>query len=154
MQKLLRRVRGALGMGLTWGLACGALLGPFPRWVLGMESDLPFGLLFAGLGFISGVIFSAMLVVVERKRRFDQLSIPRFAVFGATGGLIIAAFFVRGTALSVGNIATISALFACASAACATGSLLLARRAATAQIGSGEEALLLEGSHKQSGTGL
>jgi hypothetical protein len=50
-----RRIRAAIGMGLTWGAAwfgAGLLLARVP----GFYSDLPFALLFAPLGFVTGII--------------------------------------------------------------------------------------------------
>jgi hypothetical protein len=128
MRKLLRRVRGAIGMGLTWGAAWSAL-GFVPRWIFGIGSDLPFPLLLGGLGFIAGVTFSGLLVLIDRRRRFDQLSLPRVAAWGAAGGLLLSALFVRGTSLGWGEVVAISTTFAVACAACASGSLAVARRA-------------------------
>src|SRR5215469_13332979 len=96
MRNWLRRIRGAIGMGFTWAAAWFAV-GFVPRWVFGIESDLPFPILFFGLGFISGVMFSGILVLTEGRRRLDQLSLPRFAGWGAVGGLLLSALFVRGT---------------------------------------------------------
>ena len=128
MRKWLRRVRGAIGMGFTWAAAWSAV-GFVPRWVFGIDSDLPFGLLFGGLGFIAGVTFSGLLVLAEGRRRFDQMSLPRFAVWGAAGGLLLGALFVRGTSAGWSEMLAIPATFAVACAVCASGSLALARRA-------------------------
>ena len=128
MRNLLRRIRGAIGMGFIWAAAWFSV-GFVPRWVLGINSDLPFPILFGGLGFIAGVTFSGLLVLTEGRRRFDQMSLPRFAVWGAVGGLLISALFVRGTSLGWGEVTAISTTFAVACAACASGSLVLARRA-------------------------
>lgn len=128
MRKWMRYLRGAIGMGVTWAAAL-AVVGFVPRWVLGFESDLPFPLLFGGLGFIAGVMFSVLLVLTEGRRRFDELSLWRFAAWGAVGGLLLSALFVSGAALGWGEVLAISATFAVASAACAAGSLAVARRA-------------------------
>ena len=134
MGKLLRRIRGAIGMGFTWAAAC-ASVGFVPRWVLGINSgDLPYPILFGGLGFIAGVTFSGLVVLTEGRRRFDQMTLPRFASWGATGGLLLSALFVRGTSLSWREVLAINATFALASAACASGSLVLARRAARQEL--------------------
>lgn len=45
------------------------------------------------------------------------------------GGLLLSALFVRGASLGWGEVLAISTTFALASAACASGSLALARRA-------------------------
>jgi hypothetical protein len=128
MQKWLRRIRGAVGMGFTWAAAWFAV-GFVPRWVFGVNTDLPLPLLFGALGFIAGVTFSGLLVLTEGRRRFDQMSLPRFAAWGATGGLLLSALFVRGASLGWGEVFAISSTFALASAACASGSLAVARRA-------------------------
>ena len=86
-----RYVRGAIGMGLTWAVGfsiVGPLLGVF-EWVFQggtapNMSDLIFGPMFgAMLGFIGGGVFSVALAVAGRRRRFDEMSLPRFAVLGA-----------------------------------------------------------------------
>jgi len=128
MRNWLRRIRGAIGMGFTWGVVWSAA-GTVLRWALGINTDLPFPLLVGGLGFIAGLTFSAVLVLTEGRRAFDQLSLPRFAGWGALGGLVLSAFFVRGAHLGLGEVLAISTTFAVACAACASGSLALARRA-------------------------
>ena len=128
MRKWLRRIRGAIGMGLTWAAAWFAV-GFVPRWVFGIYSDLPFPLLFGGLGFIAGVTFSGLLVLTEGRRRFDRMSLPRFAAWGAMGGLLLSALFIRGASLGWGEVVAILTTFAVVCAACASGSLAVARRA-------------------------
>ena len=128
VRRWLRRVRGAIGMGVIWAAAL-SVVGFVPRWVFGFNADLPFPILFAALGFMAGVIFSGLLVLTEGRRRFDEMSLPRFAAWGATGGLLLSALFVRGAALGWGEVLAISTTFAVASAACAAGSLAVARRA-------------------------
>jgi predicted Kef-type K+ transport protein len=132
MKKWGRRIRAAIGMGLTWGAAwfgAGTLLARVP----GFNSDLPFALLFAPLGFVTGIIFSGILVVMEARRRSDRMSLSRFAGWGAVSGLLLAGIFVVGAALR-GDAAWREFLvfgppLAMASAVCAAGSLAIARRA-------------------------
>ena len=128
MRKWLRRIRGAIGMGFTWAAAWFAA-GLVPRWVFGFNADVPFPLVFGVLGFIAGITFSALLVLTERRRRFDQMSVPRFAAWGAMGGLLLSVLFIRGASLGWGEVLAISTTFAVACAACASGSLVVARRA-------------------------
>ena len=128
MRKWLRRIRGALGMGVTWAAAWFAV-GFVPRWVFGVYSDLPFPLLFGALGFVAGVTFSGLLVLTEGRRRLDQLSLPRVAGWGAMGGVLLSAVFVMGASLGWGEVLAISTTFALASAVSASGSLALAGRA-------------------------
>lgn len=127
MAKWLRRIRGAIGMGFTWAAAWSAV-GFVPRWVLGINGDLPFPLLFGALGFIAGVTFSGLLVLTEGRRRLDEMSLPRFAGWGAVGGLLLSTLFVRGTSLGWGQLVAIHTTFALACAASASGSLALAGR--------------------------
>lgn len=133
MRKWLRRIRGAIGMGFTWAAAWG-VAGMVPRWLLGINADVPFPLVFAVLGFIAGVAFSGVLVLTEGRRRFDQMSLPRFAGWGAVGGLLLSAFFARATSLGWGDVLAIAPTFALASAICASGSLAVARRAVRGEL--------------------
>ena len=127
-----RRIRAALGMGFTWAaawFAAGVLLARVP----GFYSDLPFALLFAPLGFITGIIFSGILVAIASRRTFDGVSLPRFAGWGAASGLLLSGIFVVGAVLrgasAWGEFLVFGPALAISSAACAAGSLALARRA-------------------------
>jgi hypothetical protein len=132
MKKWGRRIRGAIGMGLAWGAAgfgAGILLARVP----GFYSDLPYALMFAPLGFLTGIIFSGILVVIEGRRGFDRMSLSRFAGWGAVSGLLLSGIFVVGAALRGeglwGEFLVFGPVLAMASAVCAAGSLALAKRA-------------------------
>ena len=133
MKQWLRRIRGAIGMGLTWAAAwfgAGLIL----LLVVGFgAADVPFPLFFGLLGFLAGVTFSGVLGVIEGRRRLDQMSLPRFAGWGAVGGLLLSGIFVLAVALSGEplwrEILVLGPVFALAGAASAAGSLALARRA-------------------------
>jgi ABC-type Na+ efflux pump permease subunit len=137
MKKWGRRIRGAIGMGLTWAAAwfiAGVLLAR----VSSSNQDLPFALMFAPLGFAVGVIFSGILVAIEGRRKFDRMSISRFAGWGAASGLLLSGIFgvaaaLRGDPL-LGDILVWGPALPIASAACAAGSLALARRAERLQL--------------------
>ena len=133
MRNGLRRIRGAIGMGFTWAAAWFAA-GLVPRWVFGFNADVPFPLVFGVLGFIAGVTFSGLLVLTEGRRRFDQISLPRFATWGAVGGLLLSALFAKAASLDWGDVLAIAPTFALASAVCASGSLALARRAVSREL--------------------
>ena len=107
MRKSARRIRGAIGMGLTWGAAWGAA-GTVLAVVTRFKADAPFPLIFAVLGFIAGVIFSAILALTEGRRGFDQMSLPRFAVWGAAGGLLLSAVFAKAASLGWGDVLVIA----------------------------------------------
>lgn len=131
MKSWARRIRAAIKMGLTWAaawFAAGILLARVP----GFFSDLPFALLFAPLGFFTGIIFSGVLVAIEGRRRFERMSIPRFAGWGAASGLLLSGIFVVAAALrggsAWGEFLVFGPALTMSSAACAAGSLALARR--------------------------
>jgi hypothetical protein len=153
MKEWGRRIRAAIGMGLTWGAAwfgAGILLARVP----GFYSDLPFALLFAPLGFITGVIFSGVLVVTERRRRSGRVSLSRFAGWGAGSGLLLSGIFVVAAALRGeslwGEFLVFGPPLAMASAVCAAGSLAMARRAERGEL-RGPSGDLAEGALTQDG---
>jgi hypothetical protein len=125
-------------MGLIWGAAWG-FVGGVPRWVFGVETDVPIPLLFGAFGFISGVVFSGVLALTEGRRRFDQMSLRRFAGWGAVGGLLFSAVWANALSLPLGEMLALSFTLAIASAGCAAGSLALARRARGPELESGED---------------
>jgi len=138
MNKWLRRIRGAVGTGLTWAAAwfgAGMILLLGLVLVTGSTgADVPYPLGFGAMGFVAGVTFSVVLGLAEGRRRFDQMSLPRFAGWGAVGGFSLSAIFVSAVALGegpafLGNLVVLGPIFATAGAACAAGSLVLARRA-------------------------
>jgi hypothetical protein len=128
MKKWLRRIRAAIGIGLTWAAAwfgAGLVL----LLVVGVgAADVPFPLFFGLLGFLAGVTFSGVLGVVEGRRTFDQMSLPRFAAWGAVGGLLLSGLVVLAAGLA-GEFLVLGPVFALSSAVSAAGSLALARRA-------------------------
>ena len=159
MKKWLQRIRGAVGTALTWAVAwfgVGTIF--FSFWVFGAP-PAGFGLaavvagagMFAILGFIGGAIFSTVLGVTEGRRRFDQMSLPRFAGWGAVGGLLLSALVLStggsgGTFPILGQV-ILGSVVTLLSAGSAAGSLALARRAEDRELlEAGEDALgLTEG---------
>ena len=94
MRNVMRRIRGAIGIGVIWAVAWSAM-GWVPRLVLGYKPDAPFPIIFGVLGFLAGVIFSGVLALTEGRRRFDQMSLPRFAGWGALGGLLLSGVWTK-----------------------------------------------------------
>ena len=132
MRKWLRRIRGGIGMGLTWAIAWfGA--GVALLLVVGLDAaDVPFPIGFGMFGFFAGVMFSGVLGIGESRRRFDQMSLLRFAGWGAVGGLLLSGAFVLAVALVEGTtleIVVLGPVFALAGAVSAASSLALARMA-------------------------
>jgi hypothetical protein len=139
MAKWQRRIRGAIGMGITWGAAW-AVAGMVPRWMFGIETDVPFPIVFGVLGFTAGVIFSAVLALTEGHRSLDEMSMPRFAGWGGLGGFLLSAVFARAASLGAGDILVVAPTFVAACALCASGSLALARRAVKRELADGRAA--------------
>lgn len=147
MRKWLRRIRGAVGMGLTWAAGwafAGLLIGVTSILLPGLPWDSFFEVFDAPLpalaipGFFAGAFFSMVLGIAARRRRFSELSLPAFAAWGALGGLLLTLFPFALVAVGLANaegsalspwqvIAAISGPFILLSAVSATGSLMLAR---------------------------
>jgi len=149
MKTWLRRVRAVSGMALSWAAGWalfGLLIGvasnllPFLPWhYLFDVFDAPLPAL-AIPGFVGGALFSTVLGVAGRRRRFDELSLPRFAAWGAVGGLLLSLVPAAMVAVGLASLgdgarglwqltAVVSGPLALLGAASASGSLLLARRA-------------------------
>jgi hypothetical protein len=134
MKKLLRRIRGALGMGLTWAVAWG-FVGFLMEFVdpHGQIADI-WPAIFAIPAFLGGVIFSVVLGIAERRRKFEELSIPRFGAWGAVAGLVVGAlpfvFESNSSGLPTWQLALmIMCPISVLSGVSAAGSLALARMA-------------------------
>lgn len=137
MGQWLRHLRGAVRMGFTWAVAW-AVVGLVPRWVLGFNPDAPFPIIFGVFGFVSGVTFSALVVLTEGRHRLEEMSLPRFALWGAVGGVLLAAGFAGLVSLRWGDPLALAPTLALASAGCAAGSLAMARRATRQELPGGE----------------
>lgn len=134
MKRWLRRLRGAVGMALTWGVAWavpGLLVG-VPQWIL--------------VGLIAGAGFSVVLGIAERRHRLEELSLPRVAAWGAVGavGSALVAMplllLISGGALAVLPFLSVVAGLGAGSAA---GTLAIARKADTGNaLGAGRSARL------------
>ena len=148
MTRWLRRIRGAVGTGLTWAIGwalVGMLIGVASLVLPGLPWDAFFEVFDAPLpalgvpGFFGGAFFSLVLGIGGRRRRFAELSLPRFIAWGAVGGLLLSFFPAAMVAVGLATprpglnlwlaTAVISAPLILLSAASAAGSLLLARRA-------------------------
>jgi hypothetical protein len=125
----IRRIRGAIGIGLTWAFAWFAA-GMALLLIVGPDAaDVPFPLGFGLLGFLSGITFSGFLGLVDGRRRFDQMSMGRFAGWGGLGGLLLAGGLIAVSGQEAGIFALLGPVFGLSGAACASGTLALARLA-------------------------
>lgn len=134
MKRWLRRVRGAVGLGITWALfwaPVAVLIG----FIVDPDGSLDemWPAIGAYPGFLGGVVFSIVLGIAARQRRIEELSVPRVAAWGALAGLMVGTLpFLIGepgasnvwvlAAVVIGTITTLSA-------ASAAASLALAQRA-------------------------
>lgn len=135
MRKLLRRIRGGVGMGLTWALVwapVAVLIGLLVDPDGSMDEMWP--AIGAYPGLLGGVVFSIVLAIAARRHRLEDLSLPRVAAWGAAAGLPVGVlpFTIGETTterplwlLATVVVGTITLL----SAVSAAGSLALARRA-------------------------
>jgi hypothetical protein len=136
MKTWLRPIRGAVGMGLTWAAGwalVGVLIGlstflglPMGWFLEVFDAPLP---ALAIPGFFAGAVFSTVLGIAGRRRRFDELSLPRFAALGAVGGLLLSLVPVAaiGTGAASAAGAVVIGTLTLLSAVSASGSLMLAR---------------------------
>lgn len=114
-----RRLRGALGVALTWAIGWAAVM--FVIGTVVMIVDPPsidpgeepwrLAMIVAPVGFVSGAVFSLVFAVVERHRRLDELSGPRAALWGAIGGAALPLLTPMNDMI-VYNTAILGALFA------------------------------------------
>jgi len=143
MKRLLRKIRGIVGTGLTWAgawIGLGAVLGV----VAGFPLTSVFRLALSNSigGFIAGASFALILSVAERKRTLDDLSLRRVALWGAVGGVVVTSIpllfgtplaFLLGPLLINGGIG----------ASLASGSVVMARRADRKRLDSGLDPAML-----------
>ena len=126
MKKWMRRIRGAVGMGLTWAAAwfgVGALIG-----LVGLGVGVvAVAISWAQIGFVGGIIFSTLLGISLGRGRFDEMSLPVFAGIGGTVGGLVAVVLSLSMAGPV-TLTLVGVLFLLG-AGSAAGSLALARRA-------------------------
>jgi len=87
-------------------------------------------------GAVSGGIFAIVLMFAERRRSLLELATARVALWGAVGSLALPAAlmvrddFVRGVLIEGRLVFLPLALIAALGAACAAGTLRIARRSA------------------------
>ncbi len=123
-----KHFRGAVGMGLIWaaaGLGVAAIIVAVSFFVTGAELPhvIAEAVMLPLVGFVGGAAFSVVLGIAEGRRRFDEMSLARFAAWGAVGGLVL--FVLVGGVGGVAGASVVTLL--CAGSA--AGSLALARRA-------------------------
>lgn len=140
MSTALRRIRGLLGIALTWAVAWGGL-GALATLVIGYfrpgnvgpgEGPLVAATVLGIAGFVSGVLFGGFLSAVGRRKTLLELSLARMAIWGAVAASVIPLVTIADDRM-VYITAPLGAFLA-------SGSLALARRV---ELGKGEERKLL-----------
>jgi hypothetical protein len=130
MSSWVRRLRGALGVGLTWFIGWGALMYALAT-VIGIvdpsqidqgEEPWRLGLLVGTVGFVSGTVFAAVLASAERRRSVQDLSLGRAALWGTIGGAALPLLTTMNDTVLVNTI-PLGVLFS-------TATVAIARRAA------------------------
>lgn len=147
MTQWMKRVRGAIGIGLTWAAGwapLGAITGLVTGNVIGLPLDVVipnYAATFGVLGFVGGTIFATVLTLADGRRSFSRLSVPRFVALGAFGGLLLgglavgAGLFGAGATI-LGAVITAAALLGAGSAA---GTLMIARASHSEALLEGED---------------
>jgi hypothetical protein len=91
MKKWMSGIRGAVLMIVLWiigwGLGFGGIMEAF------IDPDGRIGDIWPTMlaipGLIGGVLFSALLLIAERRRSFDEVPLFRFALWGAVAGIVL-----------------------------------------------------------------
>ena len=149
MDNWLRRIRGAIGICLTWAAGwavAGVLTGVASILLPGLPWDKFFKVFDAPLpalgmpGFIGGALFSTLLGMAKNRSSFDGLSLAGFSALGAAAGLLLSLVPAAMVTMGLATLnrpgfglwrmtAVISGPLILLSAVSAAGSLMLARMA-------------------------
>lgn len=99
MRKWFRRLRGAIGVGVSWGVVWG-LAGGVLEAIVGLPPgtdgagvvlyEFARGFMaFAMIGFVGSGVFSVALGLGGRRRSFAEMSLARFGSWGGVAGLMV-----------------------------------------------------------------
>jgi hypothetical protein len=135
MKDWLKRIRGALVMGLVWGFGWGCVGGAIEA-ASNIGIHLPwFSLIdmwpqtLAIPGLLSGAVFSVVLRIAAGRRRFEELSVPKFSVWGALAGALAGGLLVTVLGAGLGFAVLITSLTTLLSAVSGSATLVIARKA-------------------------
>jgi len=137
MSRWKRVLRGMMGTGLTFsvgvgliGSAIAGILWLLPGTTVGRE-ELAMVVKSAIWAFPVGVAFSGFLAIAARNWSFDKLSLPRVALLGAGGGLLLFGLLAANAwqAWSTADAIVNGVFLVGLGSGSATASLLLARKA-------------------------
>lgn len=136
MTQWLKRIGRAVGLGVAWAVVWAPIAVVIGTTIVDPDNSMDemWAAIGAYPGFLCALIFSALLGIIERGRRLDQVSLGRAAAWGALAGIVVGVFpLTVGTPTSsvplwqlglsmIGSIALMSVLSA-------IGSVLVARLA-------------------------
>ena len=90
MKKWMSGIRGAVLMTVLWVIGWGLGFGGIMELIDpdGKIQDI-WPTLLAIPGFIGGIIFSALLLIAERRSNFGQIPLFHFALWGAVTGIVL-----------------------------------------------------------------
>ena len=90
MNKWMSGIRGSVLVIVLWIVGWGLGFGGIME-VVDPEGKIQdvWPTLLAVPGFVGGVIFSVLLALAERGRSFDEISFPRFALWGGLTGIVL-----------------------------------------------------------------
>lgn len=141
MTTWMRRVRGALGMGLCWAALWGLVGGFLMEGIFDRRGDIVdmWPQVLGIAGFLGGVLFSLLVSLAGRRRGLDAFSLAEFAGLGAIAGVLLGGIgvFTGGPLLFL--------VFAPLGAAAAGVTTLGLARAADRVLGRGDGAKALPG---------
>jgi hypothetical protein len=94
MDSVLRRLRGLLGMGVTWAVGWAIIMFLIGNVIQVVDPDSidrgeepwRLALMVSVVGFISGSVFAMIFSSAERRKRIRDLSVLRSTLWGALGG--------------------------------------------------------------------
>ena len=111
MNRIVRRLRGLLGVGVTWG-ALWSVIGAGVGLVLGIVAPEMWGwtdrffewTIGMGLyGLVSGVGFGSLLALREGRRTMFEVSLRRTAIWGVMGSAAVPLMFAALGAFEAGT---------------------------------------------------
>jgi hypothetical protein len=130
MTSLLRRLRGMLGMGITWAVGWAIIMCLLANVIAVVDPDSidageepwRLALMVGAVGFISGSVFAMIFSSAERRKRIQELSVLRSTLWGALGGAALPLLTTMPETVLVTTV-PLGALFA-------ASTIAIARRAA------------------------
>jgi len=127
MKGFLRRLRGILGMAVTWGVGLAGLF-TLAGFIIGGVFVPGLALTGGYLGLIAGSAFAVILSIAEGRHKLKDLSLWRMALWGGIGGAIVAGAtnLIGGSGGIIWDFVVVVALIGAGASA---GTVAIAKRA-------------------------